>query len=122
MLRFLTFIGGAAATGAGIALVVASITNATGGDKPSQAHTPVTLCHWVPAHGGSYLTITVDDDGSSGNVNLQGHEGHDKDIIPAPAGGCPQPATETPEATHTPNPTHTPKPTHTPAHTATNTA
>src|SRR5438132_14323468 len=26
-------------------------------------HTPVTICHWVPAHGGSFITITIDDDG-----------------------------------------------------------
>jgi hypothetical protein len=52
-------------------------------------HTPVTLCHWVPAHGGSYVTITVDDDGARGNKNLKGHSFHGKDIIPAPAEGCP---------------------------------
>src|SRR2546421_5007789 len=33
-------------------------TNANGG----VGHTPVTICHWVPAHGGSYITITIDDD------------------------------------------------------------
>ena len=51
-------------------------------------HTPVTICHWVPAHGGSFITITVDDDGSDGNSQLQAHLAHENDIIPAPEGGC----------------------------------
>jgi hypothetical protein len=54
-----------------------------------EGHTPVTLCHFVPAHGGTYIVITVDDDGSSGNKNLKGHMGHDDDIIPAVDGQCP---------------------------------
>ena len=45
-------------------------------------HESVTLCHWVPAHGGSFITITVDDDGSSGNGPLQAHLAHENDIIP----------------------------------------
>jgi hypothetical protein len=79
-------------------------TNGNDGDNGNngngEGHTPVTLCHWVPAHGGSYITITVDDDGSSGNANLQGHAGHANDIIPAPAWGCE--ATPTAEATMPP--------------------
>jgi hypothetical protein len=52
-------------------------------------HTPITLCHFVPAHGGSYVVITVDDDAATGNKNLQGHMGHNDDIIPAnPDGTC----------------------------------
>lgn len=44
----------------------------------------VTLCH---AKGnGEFVAITVDDDG-----DLSGHQGHDGDLIPAPAGGCPTP-------------------------------
>ena len=71
-----------------------------GGDgNNGEGHTPVTLCHWRPAHGGSYIVITVDDDGADGNVNMKGHAGHEKDIIPAPASGCPNP---TAEATNTP--------------------
>src|SRR5205814_7056114 len=55
-------------------------TNANGG----VGHTPITICHWVPAHGGSFITITIDDDG------LHGHgRQHENDIIPAPASGCP---------------------------------
>jgi hypothetical protein len=57
--------------------------------KNGEGHTPVTLCHWVPAHGGSFIVITVDDDGSSGNKNLRGHAHHENDIIPAPDEGCP---------------------------------
>jgi hypothetical protein len=83
-----------------------------------KGHTPVTLCHWVPAHGSSYITINVDDDGSRGNKNLQGHAGHEKDIIPAPPEGCPD--SETP--TETPNPTETSvPPTASSTSTATNT-
>jgi len=46
-----------------------------------EGHTPVPVCHWVPAHGGTYIHIVVDDDGASGNANLQGHAGHGDDII-----------------------------------------
>jgi hypothetical protein len=65
-------IGGAAAASAG-----------TGG-----GHTPIVVCHWVPAHGGSYIVITVDDDGASGNKNLQGHMGHPNDIMGNADGTC----------------------------------
>ncbi len=52
-------------------------------------HTPITLCHFVPAHGGSYIVITVDDDAATGNKNGKGHMGHGDDIIPAnPDGTC----------------------------------
>ena len=44
---------------------------------------PVTLCHW-DSH--KYVEITVDNQGA-----LNGHDGHDKDIIPMGADGCPQP-------------------------------
>lgn len=62
---------------------------ATAGAASDNAHTPVTLCHWVPAKGGSYVVITVDDDAATGNDNGQGHMGHANDIIPAnPDGTC----------------------------------
>jgi LPXTG-motif cell wall-anchored protein len=35
----------------------------------------VVVCHWVPAHGGSYVGIEVDEDG------LNGHDRHDKDVV-----------------------------------------
>lgn len=73
------------------------------GNGNGEGHTPVTLCHWVPAHGGSFIVITVDDDGANGNANLQAHEGHENDIIPAPGGECPAAApTTTPQPTNTP--------------------
>lgn len=84
-----TLIGGTA--------IVGSVAASRG---EGEGHTPVTLCHWVPAHGGSYIVITVDDDGSSGNKNQQGHAGHENDIIPAPAEGCPAAG----DATPTPSP------------------
>ncbi len=61
---------------------VAGSSAAAAAPKGDTGHTPVTLCHWVPAHGGSYIVITVDDDGSSGNKNLRGHAHHENDIIP----------------------------------------
>lgn len=61
---------------------------------PGQGHTPVVVCHWVPAApagahqiagldgiGGSYVVITVDDDGSTGNNSLEAHLGHDNDLF-----------------------------------------
>ena len=67
------------------AMVTASDASATIG----LGHTPVTLCHYVPADGGSYVVITVDDDAATGNANSQGHMGHVRDIIPAnPDGTC----------------------------------
>jgi hypothetical protein len=72
---------------AGIALGLATGATAVVASN-GEGHTPVTLCHWVPAHGGSYIVITVDDDGANGNKNLKAHEGHDHDIIPANGEGC----------------------------------
>jgi hypothetical protein len=83
------------ATGVGALAIVAggifggyTIANAGQGE----GHTPVVVCHWVPAapagnhplpgpDEGSYVVIVVDDDGADGNKNLQAHEGHDNDII-----------------------------------------
>src|SRR5438552_10272748 len=99
--------------------LVAEAGNSNGNNNDNAnhgvGHTPITICHWVPAHGGSYVTITIDDDG------LHGHGGHDNDIIPAPPEGCPAPvqATETPRATRTPEITHSPEATRTPVATST---
>ncbi len=74
---------------AGAASAIVGVAIVTGVGAAGAGHTPVTLCHFVPAHGGSYIIITVDDDGSSGNKNGQGHMGHGDDIIPAnPDGTC----------------------------------
>jgi hypothetical protein len=54
-----------------------------------EGHTPVVVCHWVPAHGGSFVVITVDDDGADGNKNLEAHAGHENDVINPPDGLCP---------------------------------
>ena len=71
---------------AGVGGVVSASAAAPGAGG---GHTPITLCHYVPAHGGSYVVITVDDDAATGNKNLQGHMGHGDDIIPAnPDGTC----------------------------------
>jgi hypothetical protein len=55
----------------------------------SEGHTPVVVCHWVPAHGGSYVRIVVDDDGADGNKNLRAHASHENDIIAPDGGECP---------------------------------
>lgn len=46
--------------------------------------TPVTLCHATGSQSNPFVTITVDNQGQ-----LDGHEHHDGDIIPAPESGCP---------------------------------
>ncbi|MEX0750027.1 MAG: hypothetical protein WD359_04385 [Dehalococcoidia bacterium] len=73
---------GSLALAAGLAVValISAIgaVQASGGGGRGEGHTPVTICHWVPAHGGSFVVITVDDDG------LNGHgEQHENDVIPA---------------------------------------
>ena len=98
---------------AGLVLTAAAVAQASGGNNDhgkggnnGSAHDKVTLCHWVPAHGGSFVVITVNVRGADGNPNMQGHAGHPNDIIPMPASGCPAGgvATSTPpaEATNTP--------------------
>jgi hypothetical protein len=70
---------------AGIAGVEAAKGNGEG-------HTPIVVCHWVPAgpagahsipgpDGGSYNVIVVDDDGSSGNKNQRAHRHHQHDLM-----------------------------------------
>jgi len=49
--RLVTLVFGAALTIAGAALLAGAVAEAGSG----RGHTPVTLCHWVPAHGGSYV-------------------------------------------------------------------
>ena len=78
---------------AGIALTAslgfAAVASAAAAPDAGGGHTPITLCHFVPAHGGSFVVITVDDDAATGNKNGEGHMGHADDIIPAnPDGTC----------------------------------
>ncbi|MEX2158340.1 MAG: hypothetical protein WEB04_02970 [Dehalococcoidia bacterium] len=64
-----------------------------------EGHTPVVVCHWVPAapagahsiagpEDGSYLVIVVDDDAANGNKNLRAHAHHEHDIIAPEGGAC----------------------------------
>lgn len=55
---------------------------------PGEGHTPTVVCHWVPAHGGSYIEIVVDDDAANGNRNLRAHAHHENDIINPLSGSC----------------------------------
>ncbi|HEV2815190.1 MAG TPA: hypothetical protein VGW10_18185 [Solirubrobacteraceae bacterium] len=48
-----------------------------------------TLCHATGSAKNPYVTITIADRGVQ-----NGHSGHEGDIIPAPAGGCPTPTEE----------------------------
>jgi hypothetical protein len=78
-----------------LALGVSSSTGvafAGNGNGNGEGHTPVVVCHWVPAapagshqipgpEGGSYLVIVVDDDGANGNKKLRAHEHHEHDLI-----------------------------------------
>ncbi len=43
----------------------------------------ITICHATGSAKNPYVEITIDSNG------LHGHDGHENDIIPAPAGGCP---------------------------------
>jgi uncharacterized surface protein with fasciclin (FAS1) repeats len=44
----------------------------------------ITICHHTGSEKNPYVEITIDING------LHGHENHSGDIIPAPAGGCPE--------------------------------
>lgn len=59
--------------------VIPSVADAA--NDRDNGHTPVAICHWVPAHGGSFVYLTVDDDGTEGNKNLQAHAGHENDGV-----------------------------------------
>ena len=84
-----------------IVLALSLLAAAANADKPGtppgnpgngggDGFVPVTLCHASPTGAGnsgpakSYELITVDNAGQ-----LNGHEQHPNDIIPAPEGGCP---------------------------------
>lgn len=61
----------------------------TSAPTPQVTHEKVTICHATGSSANPFVTITIDTNG------LNGHGGHAGDIIPAPAGGCPQ--AETPQ-------------------------
>lgn len=75
-----------------VALAAAATFGASGARAEDvgvgEGHTPVLVCHWVPAHDGSFVFITVDDDGADGNTNLEAHYGHVNDVINPPDGVC----------------------------------
>ena len=64
--------------------------------RPAEAPAKVTLCHATGSVTNPYVVITISENG------LHGHDGHEGDIVPAPAGGCPAPAAAPPS---TPTPT-----------------
>ncbi len=91
----------------GVALMRSSPTagqpSGPGENGQGEGHTPVVVCHWVPAHGGSFIVITVDDDGANGNSALQAHLHHPNDIIkPESLDACVSPTATPPPPTATP--------------------
>jgi hypothetical protein len=89
---------------AALALGVSGFTGVSGalagnGNDGETGHTPVVVCHWVPAapsgahniagpDGGSYNVIVVDDDGADGNKKLRAHAHHENDVIAPVDGEC----------------------------------
>src|SRR5206468_1896234 len=43
----------------------------------------ITICHATGSESNPYTEITISENA------LKGHDGHQGDIVPAPAGGCP---------------------------------
>lgn len=65
---------------------------------------PVTLCHATGSETNPYEEITVDNQGQ-----LNGHQNHENDIIPAPEEGCPD-EDEEEETSPSPSPSASPSP------------
>jgi hypothetical protein len=61
------------------------------GEHNGNGHTPITICHATGSATNPFVQITIDENG------LNGHGDHqdDRDIIPAPAEGCPTGTTNT---------------------------
>jgi hypothetical protein len=55
------------------------------GVQPCEKDGKITICHATGSMTNPYVIITISING------LNGHGGHEGDIIPAPAGGCPGP-------------------------------
>ena len=68
------------------------------GDRARPEPAKVTLCHATGSATNPYVVITISENG------LHGHDGHEGDIVPAPAGGCPAPAAAPPSTTTTTTP------------------
>src|SRR3990167_6955205 len=91
-----------------LALALAVVFAALATPAFADPFVPVTLCHGSPTGSGnsgpakSYELITVDNQGQ-----LNGHQGHPNDIIPAPDGGCPVIPEDTPTEAPTDEPTST---------------
>ena len=77
--------------GAALLAIAASVgaPAAFAGPGQGEGNTPTLVCHWVPAHDGSFVVIVVDDDGANGNKNLQAHAQHENDVIAPADGACP---------------------------------
>jgi len=108
---------------AGVIVLLSPLSAAATGN----GHTPVTICHGVPAAEDQplerYVRIVVDND----SWKIEGHKAHPKDVllegdVPCPPVPSPSPSvtpsptpTPTPSETITPSPTPTPTPTVTPS-------
>jgi len=60
--------------------ITPTVTATLAGDNAGQ----ITICHATGSTKNPFVLITVSVNG------LNGHDGHPRDIIPAPSGGCPQ--------------------------------
>jgi len=60
--------------------ITPTVTATLTGDNAGQ----ITICHATGSTKNPFVLITVSVNG------LNGHDGHPRDIIPAPSGGCPQ--------------------------------
>ncbi|KAF0107199.1 MAG: hypothetical protein FD146_2040 [Anaerolineaceae bacterium] len=97
-------------------------TNTPVDPSKTPKHEKILICHATGSSSNPYVLIEVSVNATDGSMKDGGgadHSHHPNDIIPAPAGGCPGPVTDTP--TSTPTNTATNTPTNTPTQTATQT-
>jgi hypothetical protein len=59
------------------------MTTTPASPTPGNTDQKITICHATGSSKNPYVMITISING------LNGHGNHPRDIIPAPAGGCP---------------------------------
>jgi hypothetical protein len=101
-------------------LLALSITGCKRNQQQAPASFPLEICHATGSGDNAYVAMTLNSQAA-----LNGHYGHEDDLLPAPEGGCPGVdvvSEELPEPTDAPTATFTPLPTSTPTFTPTFTA